>query len=126
MPHDITNAHPWMARGRCLAEDPELFFPATPEQDLAARAICATCPVADRCHAYALELHAQHRLHGIWAGMDDAERDQALDALDPQRCGTQAGYRRHRDHAEEPCLRCRGAWAGAERIRQRTAQEGAA
>ncbi len=81
----LPNARPladdWRSLGSCSdVDDAEIFFPVgAPDSDAyldvadQARAICATCPVPvrDQCGAYALE----HRLTGIWAGLDDRGRD---------------------------------------------------
>ena len=46
--------------------DPDLFFPATPEQAAAAKAVCAGCPAAQRCLADAL---AAGTTDGVWGGV---------------------------------------------------------
>jgi hypothetical protein len=51
----------------CAGEDPELFFPATPEDEAKAKAICAHCPIRRECHAAAL---ASQQEFGIWAGVN--------------------------------------------------------
>lgn len=66
----------WRLRTACRDEDPELFFPegnTTPAliQSERARAICATCPVAARCLAYALE---RDERHGVWGGTTPGQR----------------------------------------------------
>lgn len=66
----------WRAHAACRHEDPELFFPpgrddAAGEQIAAAKAVCARCPVAEECLAFALK----HRIRdGIWGGLSDQER----------------------------------------------------
>jgi WhiB family redox-sensing transcriptional regulator len=55
--------------------DPELFFPLTSTGRGAAdtqraKAICASCPVRQRCLAFAL---ATGQEFGIWGGYDEAE-----------------------------------------------------
>jgi WhiB family transcriptional regulator, redox-sensing transcriptional regulator len=67
----------WRQRAACLGEDPELFFPAATAglavqfQAVQAKAVCARCPVADRCLAQALAFGDEA---GIWGGLDEAER----------------------------------------------------
>lgn len=66
---------PWMKDGKCREEgvDPDLFFPdskaasgAIPE----AKKICAACPVAAQCLAYAVRKNEQF---GVWGGMSTQE-----------------------------------------------------
>jgi WhiB family redox-sensing transcriptional regulator len=69
----------WRARGACLTEDPELFFPLTAlgpghAQVLAAKAICTKCDVRHECQAFALSTGQEH---GVWGGTSEEER-QAL------------------------------------------------
>jgi WhiB family redox-sensing transcriptional regulator len=61
-----------MFRGDCSA-DPELFFTEDPASGDRAKAICAGCPVRDRCLSYALK----HRLDdgaSVWGGLSGRER----------------------------------------------------
>ncbi len=61
----------WMARGRCRAVAPEVFFPSDGVGVEVARRICATCPVKGPCLEYALF----HRIeHGVWGGASERER----------------------------------------------------
>jgi len=53
----------WMTRGSCAGADPELFFPKAGEAGIAAKRLCAGCPVAAECLTYAL-LHPD--LIGVW------------------------------------------------------------
>lgn len=46
--------------------DPTLFFPDTPEQLVAAQAVCARCPFADQCLAEARVLGTTD---GVWGGV---------------------------------------------------------
>jgi DNA-directed RNA polymerase specialized sigma24 family protein len=66
----------WRARAACRDVDPELFFPEPSNEPLvkaqvaAAKAVCRSCPVRERCLADALE-----RLpHGIAGGLTEQER----------------------------------------------------
>ena len=67
----------WMADAVCAQTDPELWFPERGEPAHAARAICATCPVRERCLAWAMaqegDLPRAYR-HGIWGGTTPGER----------------------------------------------------
>lgn len=71
----------WKTWAACRGENPELFFPkddgdrrrhrqvrALTNQ---ARIICAQCPVAEDCLAYAIAIDARY---GIWGGLTDTER----------------------------------------------------
>jgi len=66
----------WLAHGACRDEDPELFFPITSggpsaRQILAAKAVCARCPVRSDCLRYALD---DPHSYGVWGGTTDEER----------------------------------------------------
>jgi WhiB family transcriptional regulator, redox-sensing transcriptional regulator len=66
----------WRESAACRCCDPELFFPignAGPAlvQAQRAKAICARCPVRQRCLAFALDTHQEY---GIWGGHDEEER----------------------------------------------------
>ncbi|MGH3096687.1 MAG: WhiB family transcriptional regulator [Streptosporangiales bacterium] len=52
----------------CRGEDPELFD--FDRYELFAKAVCARCPVRQRCLDYAL----RHAVSGVWGGTSDAER----------------------------------------------------
>jgi WhiB family redox-sensing transcriptional regulator len=57
----------------CKNSDPEMFFPDSKTFSVkvrAAKAICATCPVALQCLAEAL----YHTEAGIWGGTTETER----------------------------------------------------
>jgi WhiB family transcriptional regulator, redox-sensing transcriptional regulator len=61
----------WQDRAGCIGADPDLFFPITPHDETAAKAICAWCPVRAGCRAFADE-HAIG--YGIWGGLTEDER----------------------------------------------------
>lgn len=71
----------WHDSAPCAqAAIPDAWFPdpATPKADLAAPlAVCATCPVRRSCLAFGL-LGADT---GLWGGLTDLEREEALDDL---------------------------------------------
>lgn len=64
----------WMKRGACKSPDVPtwVFFPGRGSRETleAARAICATCAVADDCLTYALRNNAI----GVWGGTTEKER----------------------------------------------------
>jgi WhiB family redox-sensing transcriptional regulator len=64
---------PWMNDGACVDSDSDLWFPATGQNEDAARAkaICLECPVRQTCLDYAL---ANDEAHGIWGGLSPRQR----------------------------------------------------
>jgi WhiB family redox-sensing transcriptional regulator len=65
----------WRESAACRYMDPELFFPLSSTGRGAAdaqraKAICAGCPVRQRCLAFAL---ATGQEFGIWGGYDEAQ-----------------------------------------------------
>jgi WhiB family redox-sensing transcriptional regulator len=74
----------WQLLGACRGEETELFF--HPENTLGARraareatakAICAPCPVLERCRAYSLTVREPY---GVWGGLSESERAALLAA----------------------------------------------
>jgi WhiB family transcriptional regulator, redox-sensing transcriptional regulator len=61
----------WAHLASCRALDPELFFPATANDEDAAKAVCAGCPVRQPCLDHAL---AASEPYGIWGGLTLRER----------------------------------------------------
>jgi WhiB family redox-sensing transcriptional regulator len=66
----------WIEQGRCIGEDPELFFPvgtSGPALAQAARAIsvCFRCSVRADCLEWALETCQDA---GVWGGLDEEAR----------------------------------------------------
>ena len=61
----------WISRAACSSADPEIFF--SPDTSLRNRAkwVCAECEVRQQCLRHAL---TQPERHGIWGGLDEAER----------------------------------------------------
>lgn len=108
----------WAVDAACRGTDPAMWFPS----DLAAhlrpaalrdaRDICSGCPVAVQCGRWAAEAG---EAAGIWAGRDLSPR------YEQQRCGTSAGWRRHRDRSQEPCGPC----TEARNVLQRTVRAAA-
>jgi len=60
----------WRARGLCVSEDPDTFFPSRGDPGTRARQICARCAVRPDCLRYATDADE----HGIWGGLDQDER----------------------------------------------------
>lgn len=75
----------WQLRASCRGPESVLFFPPTTSErreerelrERRAKAICATCAVRSECLDYALSIREPH---GIWGGLNEAERRSLLDA----------------------------------------------
>ena len=74
----------WQLRGACRGADSSLFFhpegergPARAARERAAKAVCARCPVVDPCRRHSL---ATREPYGVWGGMSEAEREEAVPA----------------------------------------------
>jgi len=76
MPQTLTTYDPdqWRIDAACRDLDTAIFFPDTEEQVVAAKAVCATCPVRDACLDFALITRQDD---GVWGGMDENERKRA-------------------------------------------------
>jgi WhiB family redox-sensing transcriptional regulator len=69
---DSTANPEWREQALCISTtDPDVFFPAGPEDLEPARRICRTCPVAGACLAEAL---GRAEIDGVWGGTTSAER----------------------------------------------------
>lgn len=63
--------HSWREQAACLDTDPDLFFPAHPNDRCDdARAVCATCPVQEECLGWALE---RDERFGVWGGKNQQQ-----------------------------------------------------
>ena len=60
----------WQRYGRCLNEEPDIFFLTDEESTKAAKAICRTCIVKVRCLSQALVACEEA---GIWGGLTAEE-----------------------------------------------------
>jgi len=67
----IVRNRAWTAKAACRDLDTEIFFPAAPEKETEALAICATCPVRAQCLEQALRDREQY---GIWGGTTPEQR----------------------------------------------------
>lgn len=62
----------WRERALCIsAPDPDLFFPAAPDEAEPARRLCRRCPTAGACLAEALN---RAEVDGVWGGTTCSER----------------------------------------------------
>ncbi|MDA8367600.1 MAG: WhiB family transcriptional regulator [Actinomycetota bacterium] len=74
----------WQVRASCRGPQADMFFPpAHPERkeerarrESQAKQICRTCPVCTDCLEYAIRIREPH---GIWGGLNEAERKQLAD-----------------------------------------------
>jgi WhiB family transcriptional regulator, redox-sensing transcriptional regulator len=96
----------WWSLAACQSVDPDLFFPASAsgkrlEQVSVAKAICAGCQARRECVAFALRTR---QMHGIWGGMTEAERCQAILARRPAHAsaGHRAGLTDTAESADSP------------------------
>lgn len=65
----------WWELAACAGVDVERFFPEARgselrRQTVAAKAVCAECPVRARCLSWALTMHVS----GVWGGHTETER----------------------------------------------------
>ncbi|TRV72571.1 transcription factor WhiB [Streptomyces sp. 130] len=72
-------SYEWMGQALCAQTDPDMWFPEVGgSQTVAAKRICASCPVRAQCveHAQRLEggVSADHR-YGAWGGQTPRERE---------------------------------------------------
>ena len=68
----------WRHDAACLDEDPELFFPIgkggpAAAQIIKAKAVCAGCPVLEKCRAHGLSVREPY---GVWGGLTEEDREE--------------------------------------------------
>jgi WhiB family transcriptional regulator, redox-sensing transcriptional regulator len=68
--------HNWREDAACRSCSPDLFFPAgttgaAEHEIVAAKAVCARCPVQSQCLRFALRTG---QAYGIWGGTTEEER----------------------------------------------------
>ena len=59
----------------CHGADTSVFFPVSDTYADEAKAICATCPVAEQCLEYAIDTHQGD---GVWGGLTALERHRLV------------------------------------------------
>lgn len=71
--HQLDEFHVWREGAACAGDEGVDFFPPPDDYVANARAkgLCASCPVADDCLAFAIEANQSE---GIWGGTTAAER----------------------------------------------------
>jgi WhiB family redox-sensing transcriptional regulator len=65
----------WYDDAACKDAGTDVFFPVSDSDAGAAKAICATCPVAEACLEYALEIRPPD---GVWGGLTPVERHRLI------------------------------------------------
>lgn len=76
----------WQLRAACRGPQSAVFFPPgtferkadKQNREAQAKEICRTCPVKRACLDYAVSIREQH---GIWGGLNEAERKTGLSAV---------------------------------------------
>jgi WhiB family redox-sensing transcriptional regulator len=63
----------WRRFAACRKVDNDVFFPQSDLFNNRAKLICSTCPVTERCLAWAI---ATKQRYGIWGGKTSKERRQ--------------------------------------------------
>jgi WhiB family redox-sensing transcriptional regulator len=81
-PRPIADEWEWQYEGACRGMDPEMFFhpdgergPRRRNRENAAKAVCASCPVLQRCREQALAIQEPY---GIWGGLSEDDRAAIL------------------------------------------------
>lgn len=75
----------WQGRAACRGPNTVIFFPPShferkddrEARETKAKSICRSCPVRRECLDYALRIREPH---GIWGGLNEAERRSLLGA----------------------------------------------
>ena len=82
VPLPIIEDWEWQHEGSCRTLPSEMFFhpdgergPRRRNRENAAKAVCATCPVMQRCRQHAL---ANQEPYGIWGGLSEDDRAAIL------------------------------------------------
>ena len=72
----------WMDDALCAQTDPEIFFPEKGGSTLAAKRVCAACPVRAECLEYALADERTSYVtpfhYGVYGGLSPRERRALL------------------------------------------------
>ena len=83
LPQPVAERWEWQYQGACRALPTEMFFhpdgergPRRKAREMAAKAVCATCPVIAQCRAHAI---AVQEPYGIWGGLSEEERFEIID-----------------------------------------------
>lgn len=72
---DAPESTAFFADAACQGEETSVFFPVSDTFADEAKAICATCPVAEACLEYAI---ATRQGDGVWGGLTASERHRVI------------------------------------------------
>lgn len=94
----------------CIKEGPELWEPVREDETqgdardrwIEAAQLCELCPAFDPCDQLA---ESQETPLGVWAGRLPRLPGERK-GVTPARCGTRAGWKKHKRNDEEPCDPC--------------------
>ena len=82
LPKPVEANWEWQYEGACRSLPTEMFFhpdgergPRRKAREVAAKAVCASCPVLAQCRAHAL---AVQEPYGIWGGLTEEERFEII------------------------------------------------
>ena len=86
LPLPLQEVYEWQYDAACQGLEAARFFSPDAERgsrrrdrEDAAKAICSTCPVLDKCREHAL---AAREPYGVWGGMTEHERTAILERMD--------------------------------------------
>ena len=86
LPGPVADRWDWQLQGLCRELPTEMFFhpegergPRRRNREMAAKAVCNTCPVLAQCRAHAL---AVREPYGIWGGLSEDDRERIYSRLD--------------------------------------------
>lgn len=110
---------PWRRRAACAGLPTDMFFPGLGENTLAAKAVCAGCPVRAECLESNILVN-----QGVYGGLSRMERRRLRGALAPCRtCGVPV---EGRPSGVRYCPECRAQNRAASKERYRRSRTGAA
>jgi WhiB family redox-sensing transcriptional regulator len=82
LPGPLAELWQWQVQGACRGADADLFFhpegergPSKHVRDTLAKAVCARCPVLDKCREHALRVREPY---GVWGGLSEDDREALL------------------------------------------------
>jgi WhiB family transcriptional regulator, redox-sensing transcriptional regulator len=65
----------WRQHAACRGLDPEIFYPATEEEAVVAKAVCEVCSIRQACLEHAL---GSRERDGVWGGATEEERRRII------------------------------------------------
>jgi WhiB family transcriptional regulator, redox-sensing transcriptional regulator len=78
----------WQMEAACRSVDTTLFYspegergPRKTRRELAAKQVCADCPVLEVCSTYAI---AMREPYGTWGGLSETDRRELVRRIDPR------------------------------------------